>query len=124
MTRLDLTQSKLPNTICNQEQGNTQKQKLMLEEAPSETACVEHAPAPKDPLQQPNTKNSRSPPNTAKEVERSHHARSTEWKTLWLVMTTRRSPESIPAVSRRGRTGGQRQARLGGACRPKGCETE
>jgi hypothetical protein len=78
MTRLDLTQSKLPNIICKQEQENTQKQKLTSEEASPETARVEHTPTPEEPLQHPNTVNSRTPPNTPKETERSHHARPKE----------------------------------------------
>jgi hypothetical protein len=56
MTRLDLTQSKLPNTICNQEQENTQKQKLKSEEAPPETtrAGARRSPAAAEHHKLPN----------------------------------------------------------------------
>jgi hypothetical protein len=55
MTRLNLTQSRLSNTICNQRQENAQNRSCRRKKAPPETARVEHALTPEDPLQQPNT---------------------------------------------------------------------
>jgi hypothetical protein len=67
MTRLNLTQIKLPNTICIQEQENTQKQKLSSEEGTTgDGACRTRAGTGRSPTAAEHHK----PPNATKHGKR------------------------------------------------------
>jgi len=78
---------------------STQDRSCRQNKTPPETARVAHALPLAYPLQQPNTRNPRAPPDTTKDAERGHHARPKVCSTPWRVMTTRRSPMSFPAVT-------------------------
>jgi hypothetical protein len=97
MTRLNQTQSKLLNTIC-QKQKKHPKQDLPSEETPPETARAAHAPPQDNPCNRLKQEKPLGTTLHGKDTKYGHHARPKVRRTPWHVDATRRSPLSYPAV--------------------------
>jgi hypothetical protein len=99
MTRLNQTQSKLLNTICQkQKKKKHPKQDLSSEETPPETARAAHAPPQDNPCNRLKQEKPLGTTLHGKDTEHGHHARPKVRRTPWRVDATRRSPLSYPAV--------------------------